>query len=228
MPCFTAKSMVCWKFRFRRVQVWMASWSARLPAWADSMAAANAMGSRSLFMDLEVNQSSPRPRIQTGFKWDSNGKQTRNCWVSPPELAVEGSVLDGFGNMLEPHVFRLGQIGDGPSHLEHPVIGAGREIQVRQCVLEKQEGGGIELDKLLEFAGTQSGVAGNGSADQPMSLAFAGRFNPLSDLLAGFPRARPVEVGESDGRNLDVQVDPVEQGAGNAAQIRLDFSGTGA
>jgi hypothetical protein len=148
--------------------------------------------------------------------------------VSPPELAVEGSVLDGFGNMLELHTFRLGQISDGSRDLEHPVIGAGREIQVGQCVLEEQEGWGIELDKLLKFAGAQSGVAGNGFSEQPMSLAFPGRFDPLSDLLAGFPRARSVEVGESDGRNLDVQVDPVEQGAGNATQIRLNFSRTGA
>jgi len=91
--------------------------------------------------------------------------------------------------MIELHAFRLGQIGDGSSNLKDSVVGACREVQIRQCVLEEGEGRGIELDELLEFAGAQSGIAGNGSADQPMSLAFPGRFDPLSDFLAGFPRA---------------------------------------
>jgi hypothetical protein len=30
-------------------------------------------------------------------------------------------------------------------------------------------------------------------------------------------------LGERDGRNLDVQVDPVQQGAGDLAQVLLDL-----
>ena len=61
-----------------------------------------------------------------------------------------------------------------------------------------------------------------------MPLALPGRFDPLADFLAGFTRSRPIEVGESDGRDLDVQVDPVQQRAGNATQIGKDLPGAGA
>ena len=46
----------------------MANWSARLPAWAESTAAANARGRKSRFMDSGMDQSSVWHGIQTGSR----------------------------------------------------------------------------------------------------------------------------------------------------------------
>jgi hypothetical protein len=46
-----------------------------------------------------------------------------------PQLPVERAVLDRLGNVVAGNVFRAGQIGNRPRHLQNPVVGAGAQIQ---------------------------------------------------------------------------------------------------
>src|SRR4051794_29789525 len=47
-----------------------------------------------------------------------------------PELAVEGAILDGFGDMRHLDRVCAGEIGDGASHFEQTVVSAGGEAKL--------------------------------------------------------------------------------------------------
>jgi hypothetical protein len=61
----------------------------------------------------------------------------RYAGLRSPELAVEGAVLDGFGDMGDLDVVLFAEGGDGAGDFEQAVVGAGREMEL--------------LDRLLQF-----------------------------------------------------------------------------
>ena len=52
--------------------------------------------------------------------------------------------------------------------------------------------------------------------------------NTFADRSRGFARARARDLLKLDGRDFDVQIDPVEQRTRNAPQVILDFPGRSA
>ena len=54
---------------------------------------------------------------------------------------VEAAILDGFGRMRGADRVLAGEIRDGARELEHAVIGAGRQVEPRDGLLEKRLGG---------------------------------------------------------------------------------------
>jgi hypothetical protein len=48
----------------------------------------------------------------------------------PPELAVEGAVLDGFGDMGDLNIVYAAEIGDGSGDFEQAVVAAGGEAEL--------------------------------------------------------------------------------------------------
>jgi len=49
--------------------------------------------------------------------------------ISAPDLAVQGAVLDGLGNVLGRDAFGAGQVGNRAGHLQNAVVGAGAELE---------------------------------------------------------------------------------------------------
>lgn len=67
----------------------------------------------------------------------SGGSARARGAVLHPDRTVQAAVLNGFEEMVLPNRLRLGQIGDGPRHLEDPVVGSGTEVEVVHGVLEQ-------------------------------------------------------------------------------------------
>ena len=145
--------------------------------------------------------------------------------ASGPQLAIEGAVLDRLRDMFSGDGFRAGQVGDGAGDLEHPVVGAGAEVQIGHGKLQEFEDGRFQPAVLLELARVHARVArGLRPLFEPLLLPPSGRHHPVADFPGVLARAVARDLAKVHRRHFDVQIDPVEQGTGNAAQITLDFA----
>jgi len=120
------------------------------------------------------------------------------------------------------------EVRDGPGDLQDPGVGAGAQAQ-------PVDGHFDELPRLLvERAGGADLAVGHAGVEQrfvsgeAIFLNIAGPFDPGLDgggRFACFPgRQFPV----ADGRNLDMDIDPVEKGAGDPALVLADLPGRAA
>ncbi len=56
---------------------------------------------------------------------------------SRPQLAVEGAILNGFGDVFRCEPLRPRQIGNGAGHFQNAIVGAGAELQLVHRHLEE-------------------------------------------------------------------------------------------
>src|SRR6185436_15401878 len=128
--------------------------------------------------------------------------------------AVEAAVLDRLRQVRRADRLRPFDVGDGPSHLEHTVEGAHREAELLEGAGDERVPLGVETAKGAELARVHAGVGVDRSGGEPLALDLAGPRDPGGDGRGAFAR-RGVEVSHAQPGDLDVQVDPVEERAGD-------------
>src|ERR1035437_6211749 len=115
------------------------------------------------------------------------------------------------------------QVGDGPSDAEDSLVPPGRESEPIHRFLQELAGGGLEPDLLPKMPGSERWVR-EPRIPGPGRLDPSGSLDPLGDRPGGFGFDGAVEVSGGDGRYLDVEVDPVEEGARDLLPISGDLS----
>ena len=115
-----------------------------------------------------------------------------------------------------------GEVGDGAGNLEDAVEGAGGEAELLEGTVEQCAAGRVDGAETTERLGAHGCVdrCGGGGAEA-LPLDGAGGLHSGGDCRGGLGRTR-AQLPKADRRDLDVQVDPVEQGTGDAAAIALD------
>lgn len=142
-----------------------------------------------------------------------------------PQLAVQRAILDSLGNIIAGEFFRASQIGDCARDLQHAIVTAGAELHVGHGELQKLEGRFVDGAERLNFATAHTGVAINsGLMLETFVLALSRGDDPLADLRGSFAISFAGDFTKGDCGHLDVQINPVQQWTGNAAQIILDFA----
>ena len=114
--------------------------------------------------------------------------------------------------------FALFEIGDRARDAQGPVDRPRRELQAPHAGLQDAPAGGIERGALHKFLCSEVGVAGA----RPSGAARGACPRPLDarpDPFGRFRRPRGLEVGPRERAHRDVQVDPIEQGAGDPAGV---------
>jgi hypothetical protein len=101
------------------------------------------------------------------------------------------------------------------------VEGAGGEAEALECVVEEPLAGGVETAVAAQVVRGHGGVDGVDGGAEASGLAGAGGVDPRGDGGGGLA-GRSAELAERDRRHLDVQVDAVEERAGDAAAVALD------
>ena len=81
----------------------------------------------------------------------------------------------------------------------------------------------VDLAVLLDMAVRHLGVAVDLHPLEPLELDLPGRIDPGLDLPGGFSRLAARQVPVLHRRDLDVDVDPVHQGAGDLRAVALDL-----
>jgi hypothetical protein len=114
------------------------------------------------------------------------------------------------------------EVGEGSSDLEHPVERSQGQTQALVGSVEEGLGGGVDCHVAPESRAVQGGVGGGGGLQAiTLPLDFSSSGDPGGDFCGRRPGSL-TELGEAEGRHLDVEVDAIEERTGNPAAIPFD------
>lgn len=131
--------------------------------------------------------------------------------------SVESPVADGFAQVGDADLFDGGEIGDGAGDFENAVIGAGGERQPCECLFNQPLTGGIEGAVAFDLGWGEGGVRFASAVE----LAGASGTDPRSHLggCLGGAGGGAGELSDFKPEHFDMQVNAVEQGAGESRPI---------
>jgi hypothetical protein len=119
--------------------------------------------------------------------------------------------------------FRTGEIGDGAADFEDPAVGAGAQAQFVDRGFEQSFRVIIHRAITLDISRAHLGVGVHVSFLKPLQLNRPHVVDPLADELRGFAGVAAGEILIADRRHFDLNVDAVEERAGDAGAIALDL-----
>ena len=111
------------------------------------------------------------------------------------------------------------EVGDGAGDLQDAVVRAGRKPHPPHRHFERALAGVVERADLADIADWHAGVV-----EAAGVLHGAGLFDTGADDGGGFGSGVAAEFLEGDGGDLDMDIDAVEQGTADLAQIVLDLA----
>jgi hypothetical protein len=126
--------------------------------------------------------------------------------------------LDGFGDVFRGDLFALGEVGDGAGDFEERRVGAGGEAHAFDGEFEGAFAGVVERADFADLAGRDFGVD-----EAAGGLEFTGGKDAFPHLGGGGAGGFSPEFLKGDGGDFDVEVDAVEQGAGDFAEVLGDL-----
>lgn len=146
--------------------------------------------------------------------------------LSSPAIAVEGTVGDGFAEVVGVDVGCGFEVGDGTGHTKDAVVGTGAESQAVHR----------HFHDIAAFVGENTVLARQfathlGVAMDPRSVGETDRLNgacsddTLSYCGAAFGLLLFVQLTDGHRRNFDVYVDAVHQGPADLVEIALHGTG---
>ena len=131
--------------------------------------------------------------------------------------------------MLLMNVCTAVKIGDGAGYLQDAIIGACGEAEPVGDQLQHSISACVQFAVFFDEAGRHLGVTVYFSPFVAICLNVAGMFHPRCNGCGAFSFATVSQIAVLDSRYLDVDVDPVQQWAGNAGTVAVNGNrGTGA
>ncbi len=153
----------------------------------------------------------------------------RQAALSRPQISVEGAVLDRFGDVVRADLLLRVEIGDGPRDFQYPVISARAEIQLRHGHFHHAFRIRAELAERLDLARAHARVrASLPFAAETLALNFPHTSHPRADGGGRFGRLVARHFAILHRGHFDVDVDAIEQRAGDAVAVALHLHGRAA
>ena len=140
-------------------------------------------------------------------------------------IAIERAVLDGFLDVLRfDFGFRL-HVGDGASHSDDFVVSPGAESKFRDS---RSHALGLDFPEwaiLAKFPAGHLSVGQSARGFKALVLERASRSDLIPHHCAGGACGPVSQFIEGDSRDLDMNIDPIEQWARDTTHVTLDLSG---
>lgn len=114
------------------------------------------------------------------------------------------------------------EVGDGAGDLEHAVVGARGEAEALHRLLEQVALGPFQGGVLAQLGRAHRGVAPTVALAEATSLDGAGGLDTRAHGGRRFAGLGGTELVDAEGGRLDLDVDAVEQRAGDAVAVALD------
>lgn len=124
--------------------------------------------------------------------------------------------------MLSFYPFLVGEISDGSGELENACVTARGQAKAAGDLFQQHLSGRVELAEFADVTGLHLGVGVQAEFTQPLTLNLARPGDPLADVGTALGRFDLSQVFVRHARNLDVQVDTIEQRAGQLAAVALN------
>lgn len=126
--------------------------------------------------------------------------------------------------MLLMDIVRSFQVGDRAGNLENAGVGAGGEAEPVGDHLQETVARGVKFAVLTNMAGGHLGVGVNFRPFEALALPLAGSFNPAGYGGGAFTVGPLSQVAVFYRRDFDVNVDPIQQRAGNAGAVAVNIA----
>lgn len=140
--------------------------------------------------------------------------------LHPP---IEAAVLDGLGDVVGLDSVGGFEVGDGAADFEQAVESTGGEAEALEGGIQETLGGAVEAAVVAELQGAHIGVDPRTmKLGKARFLMFAGGEHPLRHRPARFAR-RALELLQCHRRDLDMEVDPVQQGPRDPPPVAVDL-----
>ena len=139
-----------------------------------------------------------------------------------PHPPIETSILNRLRQMLLTDVFRALKIGNGPRHLKDARVAAGGKAEAFGDELEEAVAGFVRLAMFADEARRHLRVAVDAAVAEAFFLNRSAGFDTQGDDLRCFGVGAVDEIAVFDGRDFDLNVDAVEQRAGDLGTIALN------
>jgi hypothetical protein len=132
-------------------------------------------------------------------------------WVLLPVGSVQRAVLDSFRHVVGMDFVFLLKVGNCTRNTQDSVIGAGRQTEMCNGLLHLLLAFGIQLAEAPQSARRHLSVAVNAEPFQPLFLNITGVQNAASNYRRFFGPLILSQLFVLDGRDLNVEINPVEQ-----------------
>lgn len=140
-----------------------------------------------------------------------------------PELPVQRAVLDRLGDVLRQELIGSRQIGDGAGDFQELVVGAGGDVELLHGLMEQRVRLGGHGAGRADLAVAQLRVGQQAGGFEAPALPTTGGQDPSFDRCGRVPLPDLRERGKRNRRHFDVQVDAIQQRAGDLTQVLLDL-----
>jgi hypothetical protein len=139
--------------------------------------------------------------------------------------SIKVSVLNRLGHMRGADLLIFFEIGDGPGDFQDSGIGPGAHTQFVDGHLQKPLGVLVDDAMLPDLLVGHARIAERILGMETIFLPAPGGIDPALDGSRRFAAVFSPEFPVSYGRHLNVNIDPVQQGAGNFRLILADLLG---
>jgi hypothetical protein len=123
--------------------------------------------------------------------------------------------------MLLTDMLRAIKIGDGARHLEDARVAAGREAKALGDEFEEAVTGFVRFAVFADKARRHLGIAVDTAGAEPLFLNRAAGFDSQGNDFRRFSVGTVDEIAIFDGRDFDLDVDAIEERAGDSGTIAL-------
>lgn len=134
---------------------------------------------------------------------------------------LHAPVLNRLGDVCAAYFIFLREVGDSARHLEHAMVAARRQVEANDGLLEQCRAFCIGRAMLVDFPGSDMGV---GLALTRVLLP-VGRFDAFAYRAAGLAAGAAREFFLRHRWHFQLQVDAVQQRAGNLAAVARHLVG---
>jgi hypothetical protein len=138
-----------------------------------------------------------------------NGLSGRQCNpVGKSKLSIEFSVTDGFGDVFALDSIAVFEISNRAGDLADFVVGAGRQVELDNGLLEHHLGLFIQSAVVFDLLVGHDRIAGGADA-KSLPLSVASSLDLRSQLFGTATVGGAAEFAELHRRNLDMDIHPV-------------------
>jgi hypothetical protein len=142
-----------------------------------------------------------------------------------PVTAVEGAILDGFGDVRGGNILHTVHVGDSARHFQDAVVGARGKAQARHGALKQTLAVRRDVAVLANLPRAHLRVAVNLLALVAVELARACLYDAGANGVGGFAARVLAQFLETHRGHIDVNINAVEQRPGNLRHVALDERG---
>jgi hypothetical protein len=140
--------------------------------------------------------------------------------LKPP---VQTAILNRLGDMSGLDFFGAGEVGDGAADFEDAAVGAGAQAQFVDRGFQQSLRVVIHGTIALNVSRAHLGVGVNVSFLKALQLNHPRIIDPLANDLRRLTSVAAGEILIADGRHFHLDVDAVEEWAGDTGAIALDL-----